>query len=49
MASENVELIRRGYESFNRGDLDDVFARVDPEIEWITPQRTPFAGTYRGP
>jgi uncharacterized protein len=49
VASENVELIRRGYESFNRGDLDGVFARLDPEIEWITPQRTPFAGTYRGP
>jgi ketosteroid isomerase-like protein len=46
--SDNVELIRRGYESFNRGDLDDVFALLDPEIEWVTADRVPFAGTYRG-
>ena len=48
MPSDNVELIRRGYESFNRGDLDDVFALLDPEIEWVTADRVPFAGTYRG-
>jgi ketosteroid isomerase-like protein len=49
VASDNVELIRRGYEAFNRGDLEAVFAQLDPEIEWITAPRTPFAGTYRGP
>jgi uncharacterized protein len=48
VASENVELVKRGYEAFNRGDLDAAFALLDPEIEWITDDRVPFAGTYRG-
>jgi hypothetical protein len=30
--SENVELLKRGYEAFNRGELEAVFARLDPEI-----------------
>ena len=46
--SENVELLQRGYEAFNRGDLDAAFALLDPEIEWVTDPRVPFAGTYRG-
>jgi ketosteroid isomerase-like protein len=47
--ASNVELVRQGYEAFNRGDMDAAFANFDPEIEWITAPRTPFAGTYRGP
>jgi ketosteroid isomerase-like protein len=46
--SENVELLKRGYEAFNRGELEAVFARLDPEIEWVTDERVPFAGTYHG-
>ena len=46
--SENVELLKRGYEAFNRGDLDAVFELLDPEIEWVNDERVPFAGTYRG-
>jgi ketosteroid isomerase-like protein len=48
VASENVELVRRGYEAFNRGDVDGMLALLDPEIEWITPPRNMFTGTYRG-
>ena len=48
MSSENVELLRSGYDAFNRGDLDAVFKLLDPEIEWVTTDRVPFAGTYRG-
>jgi ketosteroid isomerase-like protein len=32
MASANVEQLRRGYEAFNRGDFEQVIARVDPEV-----------------
>ena len=46
--SEHVELLKRGYEAFNRGELEAVFARLDPEIEWVTDERVPFAGTYHG-
>jgi uncharacterized protein len=48
VSSENVELLRSGYDAFNRGDLDAVFKLLDPEIEWVTADRVPFAGTYRG-
>jgi hypothetical protein len=46
--SDNVERLRRGYEAFNRGDLEAVFELLDPEIEWVTDERVPFAGSYRG-
>ena len=46
--SENLELLKRGYDAFNRGDLDAVFELLDPEIEWVNDERVPFAGTYRG-
>jgi uncharacterized protein len=46
--SENVELLKQGYEAFNQGDLEDVFELLDPGIEWVTDERVPFAGTYHG-
>jgi ketosteroid isomerase-like protein len=37
MSRENVEIVRRAYEAFNRGSLDAVTAMVDPEIEFVPP------------
>jgi ketosteroid isomerase-like protein len=34
MSQENVEIVRRGYEAFNRGDWDAALEVADPEIEW---------------
>jgi uncharacterized protein len=34
MSRENVELVRRVYEAYERGDFPAVFAAYDPEIEW---------------
>jgi ketosteroid isomerase-like protein len=34
MSRENVELVRRLYEAYERGDIDAVFAMYDPQIEW---------------
>jgi ketosteroid isomerase-like protein len=33
MATENVELARRGYEAFKRGDVEAVLEFIDPQIE----------------
>jgi ketosteroid isomerase-like protein len=49
MSEESVEMIRRGYEAFNRGDLDSAIADLDPEIEWLGPGDLPDApSVYRG-
>jgi uncharacterized protein len=33
MSEENVEIVRRSYDAYARGDLDAALADVDPEIE----------------
>jgi uncharacterized protein len=54
MSRENVEVVRRGYEALNAGNLEEVFALFDPEVE-VEPGLDPdgtggldFRGTYRG-
>jgi ketosteroid isomerase-like protein len=32
MSQENVEIVRRSYEAYERGDLEEVRKAVDPEI-----------------
>jgi len=47
--SDNVEAVRRGYEAFNRGDIEASLTTLHPEIEWhtyIVPG--PGGGTYHG-
>jgi ketosteroid isomerase-like protein len=34
MSNENVELIRRAYEAYSRGDLATMLQFVDPDLEW---------------
>jgi ketosteroid isomerase-like protein len=49
MAHPNEELARKGYASFEKGDLDtlrnEVFA---PGIQWHIPGRSSIAGDYSG-
>src|SRR6478736_7723429 len=47
MSQENVEVVRRSYEAYVRGDLDAAEAPLDPEIE-IYDHDLPDAGKYRG-
>ena len=49
MSQENVEVVRRAIEAFNRRDIDAAFRDVDPEIEldWSR-SRGVQAGIYRG-
>jgi ketosteroid isomerase-like protein len=44
-----VDVVRRGYEAFNRGDLDAVVELMGPDFEWNPPEESLTAGTYRGP
>jgi ketosteroid isomerase-like protein len=50
MASENVDLVRSGYEAFNRGDIDAVLALLDDDVQWHEPGGGGApSGTFRGP
>jgi ketosteroid isomerase-like protein len=48
VSQENLEAVRRGYEAFNRGDVDAVLEGVDPEVEWHVPPVLPDPATYHG-
>jgi uncharacterized protein len=48
MSQRNVEIVRAVYEAASRGDLDAVFSRIHPEIEFHTYMQSPEAGVYRG-
>src|SRR2546430_17616272 len=47
MSQENVEIVRRSWEAYARGDLEAAFAVYDPEVE-IYDHDIPDAGEYRG-
>jgi ketosteroid isomerase-like protein len=49
MSQENVEIVRRHIEAWNRRDLMTLFAlwRSDAEIDWSR-SRGPLKGVYRG-
>jgi ketosteroid isomerase-like protein len=47
--SDHVEVVLRGYEAFNRGDIEGSLTTIHPEIVWhtyIVPG--PGGGTYHG-
>jgi ketosteroid isomerase-like protein len=46
MSQENVEILRRSYEAYGRGDLSDVRRGTDPEF--ITYREEPDGATYHG-
>jgi ketosteroid isomerase-like protein len=49
MSQENVEIVRRVYEAFNRGDLDAVVADIAPDAVYLPTGTIPgFAGVYQG-
>jgi uncharacterized protein len=48
MSREDVDTIRKGFDGFNRGDLDAVVAMCDPAVEWHSPQELPGPTAYRG-
>jgi ketosteroid isomerase-like protein len=48
MSARVVESLRRGYQSFNEGDMDEFLALVDPELEVVDRPENPDADSYRG-
>jgi uncharacterized protein len=47
-AKEDAELIRRGYEAFNRGDMVTLTELFDENAVWHTPGRSSVAGDHEG-
>jgi ketosteroid isomerase-like protein len=43
-----VELVRRGYEAWNRSDVDAVVDLLDPDVEWRGYTHIPESGTLDG-
>jgi ketosteroid isomerase-like protein len=48
MAHPNEELFRKGYEAFQRGDLDTIRDLFADDIVWHVGGRSQLAGDYRG-
>ena len=49
MSGENVELLRRYYDSWNRGDVDSVVSALSDRVEWHAHPRLPEPGPYNDP
>jgi ketosteroid isomerase-like protein len=47
MSQTNVELVRRAYEAYDRGDLAGMLHDVHPDV--VTYREDPDAATYHGP
>ena len=43
MSEENVDLLRKAYEAFARGDVEAVLERLDPDVDW-RPAIAPILG-----
>jgi ketosteroid isomerase-like protein len=48
MSQENIEVVRRFYRAWARGDLPGPVELMDPEIEYVNPIRAVEPGTRRG-
>src|SRR5919106_817432 len=57
MSQENVEIVRRGHETFNQRDLDAYLAVHDPDVEFtpyeraiegLGPTRSPKGAGWKG-
>jgi hypothetical protein len=46
MSQENVEIVRQGYEAFNRGDLDQVLDQMSEDL--VTYRGAGFGDTFHG-
>ena len=47
MSQENVEIVRRGIDAWNRGDRAEALAYYAPEAEWHTSGEFADQGVYR--
>lgn len=47
MSEDNIEVARRGYEAFNRGDIEAVLEFIDPNVEVDEGHELPDRAIYR--
>ena len=48
MSQENVEIVRRMYDAYKRGDFESALAHFRPSVEWSEPLDNPGARTRHG-
>ena len=49
MSEENVEIVRRAWEAWERGDWDPLYAFYHPDVVWdASALRGPITGVYHG-
>jgi ketosteroid isomerase-like protein len=49
MSDANIEVLKRMYEAFNRGDIVTALSAIDSQIEWrVTAEASPSPKTYHG-
>jgi ketosteroid isomerase-like protein len=48
MSQQDVDVVRKGFEGFNRGDIEAVVEMCDPAIDWSPPAELPGVSTYHG-
>jgi ketosteroid isomerase-like protein len=49
MASRNVEQLIEGFRAMERGDVEWIVARADPDVEFVNPDYALESGTRHGP
>ena len=47
-ADENVAIMRRAYEAFNKGDMETLTEIFDESAVWHLPGRSSMANDYQG-
>jgi ketosteroid isomerase-like protein len=48
MSKESVEVVRRGFQVWNAGDMDALRELYDPDVVWRPPEGWPEPGPYVG-
>jgi uncharacterized protein len=48
MSQADIDILRAGYDAFNRGDREAVFSAASADFELTTADRVTNPGTYRG-
>jgi ketosteroid isomerase-like protein len=48
MSQDVLEMVRAGYEAYNRGDIEAALAPLHPDIEWWPAADEPITAPYRG-
>lgn len=48
MSSANVELIKRAYGEFAKGNIEGGLSLLHPDISVHEPDSLPYGGTYKG-